>query len=62
MNALLTRPELIMSVGGLIEGETEDPTSLAAEWDWFDERARRAISPFFYVAGNHDASRCGGGE
>ncbi|MDX1381395.1 MAG: metallophosphoesterase, partial [Xanthomonadales bacterium] len=38
----LLRPELIVSVGDLIEGGTDDRTQLAREWDSFDERAQRA--------------------
>ena len=50
----LLRPELIMSVGDLTEGETEDAAALAAQWEHFDERARRAQAPVFRVGGNHD--------
>jgi hypothetical protein len=50
----LLRPELILSVGDLIDGGTEDLGRLADEWDWFDSRADRALAPVFYVGGNHD--------
>jgi len=50
----LLRPELIMNVGDLIEGGTDDVAELAAQWDAFDERARRARAPLFYAGGNHD--------
>jgi hypothetical protein len=50
----LLGPEFIMSVGDLIDGGTEDRDRLAAEWDWFDDRAGRAAAPVFYVGGNHD--------
>jgi hypothetical protein len=50
----LLRPELILSVGDLIVGETDDPAALHAQWDWFDERAGRARAPVFHVGGNHD--------
>ncbi|KPJ80416.1 MAG: serine/threonine protein phosphatase [Gemmatimonas sp. SG8_23] len=50
----LLRPELIVNVGDLIEGDSDDPLELAAQWDAFDERARRARAPIFYVGGNHD--------
>ena len=50
----LLRPELIMNVGDLIEGDSKDEAGLASEWDWFDERARMAIAPIFYAGGNHD--------
>jgi predicted phosphodiesterase len=50
----LLRPELIINVGDLIEGDSDDPAGAAAEWDSFDERADRARAPLFYVGGNHD--------
>ena len=50
----LLRPELIMNVGDLIEGDSGNPEGLAAEWDSFDERARGARAPLFYAGGNHD--------
>lgn len=50
----LLRPELIMNVGDLIDGGTDDRAELAVQWDSFDERADRARAPMFYVGGNHD--------
>ncbi len=50
----LLRPELIMSVGDLIDGGTEDRAQLAREWDDFDARASKSIAPVFHVGGNHD--------
>jgi predicted phosphodiesterase len=50
----LLRPELIVSVGDLIEGGTPDREQLAREWDSFDLRAGRARAPVFRVGGNHD--------
>jgi len=50
----LLRPELIINVGDLIEGGSEDLAEIAAQWDSFDERAERATAPVFYVGGNHD--------
>ena len=50
----LLRPELIMNVGDLVEGDLKDEAGLAAEWDSFDERAKRARAPVFYAGGNHD--------
>jgi hypothetical protein len=50
----LLRPELIMSVGDLIDGATQDPEDLSAEWDDFDRRANEARAPVFRVGGNHD--------
>ncbi len=50
----LLRPELIINVGDLIEGSTEDPAEADSQWDSFDERAAKAKAPVFYVGGNHD--------
>ncbi len=50
----LLRPELIMNVGDLIEGNSGSVEGLNAEWDSFDERAQRALAPIFYAGGNHD--------
>jgi hypothetical protein len=50
----LLRPELIMNVGDLIEGDSKDPAGLAEEWDSFDRRAGMARAPVFYAGGNHD--------
>jgi len=49
----LLRPEFIINVGDLIEGDT-DKTVVDRQWDSFDERANRAKAPVFYVPGNHD--------
>ncbi len=50
----LLRPELIVSVGDLIDGGSEDRGQLAEEWRSFDARASAASAPVFYVGGNHD--------
>lgn len=50
----LLRPELILSVGDLIEGGTTDREQLGREWDSFDQRAGKARAPVFYAGGNHD--------
>ncbi|MCP4460989.1 MAG: metallophosphoesterase [Cytophagales bacterium] len=50
----LLRPELVMSVGDLIEGDTENRDQLTKEWDSFDNRASKLIAPLFRVGGNHD--------
>ena len=49
----LLRPEFIINVGDLIEGDS-DETVVDQQWDSFDERADKARAPLFYVAGNHD--------
>ena len=50
----LLRPEMIINVGDLIEGSTEDSVEAGRQWDSFDERAAKARAPIFYVGGNHD--------
>lgn len=50
----LLRPELIVTVGDLIDGGSENKDSLKMEWDHFDDRARKAKAPLFHVGGNHD--------
>jgi len=50
----LLRPEFIINVGDLIEGGSEDPAEINAQWNSFDERAGRARAPLFRVGGNHD--------
>ncbi len=50
----LLRPELVISVGDLIEGGTEDQDHLIKEWESFDSRASQLTAPLFHVGGNHD--------
>jgi predicted phosphodiesterase len=52
----LLRPELIINVGDLIEGGSEDLGEIGEQWASFDERADKARAPVFYVGGNHDLS------
>lgn len=50
------RPELVMSVGDLIEGYQTEPSALAAQWDEVQGYLEQLEMPFFYVPGNHDIS------
>jgi len=50
----LLRPELIVNVGDLIDGGSQDHKQLEQEWDSFDQRAMRSYAPVFHVGGNHD--------
>ena len=50
----LLRPVLIISVGDLIDGGSENRGKLAREWDFLDARTSQAHAPVFYVGGNHD--------
>lgn len=47
-------PELVMSVGDLVEGYTEDPAEIAGEWKAIEASVGKLGAPFFYVPGNHD--------
>ena len=50
----LLRPELILSIGDLIDGGTEDRNQLTKEWNEFDAKVSVTRAPAFYVGGNHD--------
>jgi len=50
----LLQPEFVMSVGDLIEGNTEDQAQLDMEWDEFNGFIDELEAPFFYLPGNHD--------
>ena len=50
----LLRPQLVLSVGDLIDGPTPVDSALIREWDDFDRRANTLHAPFFRVGGNHD--------
>jgi predicted phosphodiesterase len=52
----LMQPEFVLSVGDLIEGYSENPEKVAAEWKEFQGYVSRLQIPFFYVAGNHDVT------
>ena len=50
----LLRPELVLSVGDLIDGGSEDRGKLGREWEEFDADVEVAVAPFYYLGGNHD--------
>lgn len=50
----LLKPDLVLSVGDLVDGGTEDTTELRKQFEFFDKRANKLTSPFFHVVGNHD--------
>lgn len=50
----LLQPEFVINVGDLIEGYSDDPVELNAEWDEADAMLERLGVPFFRTAGNHD--------
>ncbi len=47
-------PDFVISVGDLIEGNTEDQSRLNSEWDEIEGAIAQLEVPFFYVPGNHD--------
>lgn len=54
LNAL--QPAMVLSVGDLIDGYTNDSTLVKKEWKQFDSMVDSLEMPFFYVSGNHDVS------
>lgn len=50
----LLQPEFVINVGDLIEGYSDDPTELNAEWDEVDAMLANLEFPFFRTPGNHD--------
>ena len=50
----LLRPDMIINIGDLIDGEYDTLPQLIEQWDFFDQRADQARAPVFYVGGNHD--------
>jgi hypothetical protein len=50
----LLKPEFVISIGDLIEGETDSDAELDRQWDEFDTLVGKLHMPFFYVPGNHD--------
>lgn len=49
-------PDLVISIGDLIEGYTFDQKTIDGYWQSFEKRISRLEAPFFYVPGNHDMS------
>ena len=52
----LLRPDFAIMVGDAIEGYSQDPGGIAAEWKDFQEHADRLQVPLFLLPGNHDIS------
>lgn len=50
----LLRPDMIINIGDLIDGEYDSLPQLIEQWESFDKRANKAKAPIFYVGGNHD--------
>ncbi|WP_133126162.1 metallophosphoesterase family protein [Vibrio breoganii] len=57
VNALsLLQPDFILSVGDLIEGGTEELSTMNSEWETFATITQSNDIPFYPVVGNHDIS------
>jgi len=50
----LLQPEFVINVGDLIEGYSDDPAELRAEWVETDNMLGALEMPFFRTPGNHD--------
>jgi len=48
------RPDFVITIGDLIEGNTEDRAELDREWTEVEAALDQLSVPFFYVSGNHD--------
>ncbi|ANI79497.1 metallophosphoesterase family protein [Sphingobium sp. EP60837] len=48
------RPDFIINIGDLIEGNSEDLRQIDAEWKEVESATAGLDMPFFYVPGNHD--------
>ena len=52
----LLKPEVVVSVGDLIEGYTRDSLEVNRQWTEFNGFIDQLTVPFFYLPGNHDFS------
>ena len=50
----LLQPELVVHVGDLIEGYSDDEDQIRAWWQEMDEILEQLEMPFFFLPGNHD--------
>ena len=50
----ILQPEFVINVGDMIEGYSDDPADLNAEWDETDAMLAKMEVPFFRTPGNHD--------
>ncbi len=53
----LLQPDLVLSIGDLIDGAAASPAELQAQWEELDGIVSRLPARFFYVPGNHDVSK-----
>lgn len=52
----LLQPELVMCVGDMIEGYSEDARVVQGQFEELERLLARLDAPFYYVPGNHDIS------
>jgi len=50
------QPDLVVSVGDLIEGYTEDKALIAGQWEAVEKSAAKLGCPFVSIPGNHDTN------
>ncbi|MDZ7721866.1 MAG: metallophosphoesterase [candidate division KSB1 bacterium] len=50
------QPDIVLSVGDLVDGYTTDSTYLHEQWSEFNDIIQKLTLPFFYLPGNHDIS------
>lgn len=48
------QPELVISVGDLVEGYAGDRSTLEGEWQHIEQAIATLDRPFFFIPGNHD--------
>lgn len=48
------RPDLVLTVGDMIEGYTTDTAQMSAEWQEYLDIVAQLSAPIYYTAGNHD--------
>ena len=53
----LLQPDIVLCVGDLIEGYSDDAPAIHRMWDQFEGLVSPLSAPFFHVRGNHDALR-----
>jgi 3',5'-cyclic AMP phosphodiesterase CpdA len=58
----LLQPELVINVGDIIEGYSDDRAELTDMWEDAEALTAQLDMPFFYTRGNHDVSFPGGKE
>jgi len=50
----LLKPQFVLCVGDLVEGDADDPNRAQQQWSEFDAIVDKLEMPFFYLPGNHD--------